>query len=136
MKAVIIAAGTSSRLWAKTNETPKTLLPYGKGTILSTILSNFSNAGINEFVIVLGFKSKHIENYLIKTPSFGYHINVIYNPDFKKGNGISVLMSEKVVGNEPFILSMSDHIVTPGAIRRVMRSRMNKNLLLVDKNID
>ena len=64
MKAVIIAAGNSSRLWPKTNKTPKTLLPYQNGTILSTIMHNIADAGIDEFVFILGFKPEYIKKYL------------------------------------------------------------------------
>jgi choline kinase len=58
------------------------------------------------------------------------------NPDYQKGNGLSVMMAEEVIGNENFILSMSDHVVTPLAIRRVVNSEETKNLLLVDKQVE
>ena len=45
MKTVIIAAGIGSRLWPYTDRVPKTLLPFGQGTILSQIMSNFTTIG-------------------------------------------------------------------------------------------
>jgi choline kinase len=59
----------------------------------------------------------------------------VENQEFMRGNGISVLSSEKVVGDDNFILSMSDHIVTPSAIRRVAASPSAANVLLVDPRI-
>lgn len=136
MKAVIIAAGNSSRLWPETNKTPKTLLPFGKGTILSTIMHNIACAGVREFVFVLGFKSELIVDYIENNKSFGYKSTTAINDEFNRGNGISVLKAKEAVGEENFILSMSDHIVDTKAISRVVNSDCNKNLLLVDKKVD
>jgi len=134
MKAVIVAAGKSSRLWQITDKRPKTLLPFADGSILSTILDNLANAGINEFIIVLGYEANTITAYLKENDNFGHKISLIMNHDFHKGNGISVHISNRLLNNEEFILSMSDHIVSPSAIKRVILSTDERNLLLVDKN--
>lgn len=136
MKAVIVAAGMSSRLSDTTSDTPKTLLPFENKTILYKILTNLSSAGVDEFIIVTGYKSELIENYLKAHRNHGYDIEIVYNPDYRRANGISVLAAEKAVNGEPFILSMSDHIVTVGAIKKILTSTSNKNLLLVDEKID
>jgi len=135
MKAVIIAAGIGSRLWYETNKTPKTLLPFGKGTILSNIISNLIKAGSDEFVFVLGFEANSMISYLENNNYFGVKSNIIVNNEYQKGNGLSVLTAERVVENQSFVLSMSDHIVTSHAIKRVVKSDLDKNLLLVDKDI-
>lgn len=136
MKAVIIAAGDSSRLWPRTNKTPKTLLPFGEGSILSTIMSNLSASGVAEFVLVLGFEADLIRNHLEQNNFFGFKTEVVMNPDYHKGNGLSVMMAERALGKDDFILSMSDHIVTPVAIKRIINSKEKENLLLVDKQVD
>ena len=136
MKAVIIAAGDSSRLWPRTNKTPKTLLPFGKGSILSTIMSNLSLSRVTEFVIVLGFEADLIRNHLEENDYFGFKTTIVLNQDYMKGNGLSVMKAERVVGKEDFILSMSDHVVTPIAVQRVVSSKELKNLLLVDRKVE
>ena len=136
MKAVIIAAGDSSRLWPRTNKTPKTLLPFGKGSILSTIMSNLSLSRVTEFVIVLGFEADLIRNHLEENDYFGFKTTIVLNQDYMKGNGLSVMKAERVVGKEDFILSMSDHIVSRTAIKRVADSDKTANLLLVDPRVD
>ena len=136
LKAVIIAAGTGSRIKGKTKDTPKTLLPYGGGTILSNILKNISLCGINSFVIVVGYKSEYIKKYLHENSNFGFDIKLVRNDEWHRGNGISVLMAEREIPEGHFILSMSDHIVSPNAIKRVAESTLNENLLLVDRNIN
>jgi choline kinase len=136
MQAVIIAAGNSSRLWPATQKTPKTLLPFGNGTILSTIMENLAKSGTDEFIIVTGFKKELIKSYLAENDYFNYHTTFIDNLEWKKSNGISVLAAEEAIRGENFILSMSDHIVTPTAIKRIKESTLSKNLLLVDPDID
>jgi choline kinase len=134
MKAVIVAAGTGSRLHS---QKPKTLLPYGGETILSTIMLNLTAAGVRHIVIVAGFQADHIREYITKNRErFNLTISLVENHQFMRGNGISVLASESAVGNASFILSMSDHVVTPSAIRRVAESPSGANLLLVDPRIN
>lgn len=136
MKTVIIAAGTGSRIKDKTNDTPKTLLPYGNETILSTILNNFAKSGIHDFVIVVGYKSELIKEYIEKNNNFGYNISYFLNHEWQRGNGISVLLAEEATMEENFILTMSDHIVSEGAIKKIITSKNNTNLLLVDPQIN
>ncbi len=136
MKAVIIAAGMGSRIKNKTDGTPKTILPFENGTILSRIIKNISEAGITEFVIVVGYKSDYITNYLEEKNNFGFDITIVKNEDWQKGNGLSVLASENAVGDGDFILSMSDHIVSVNAINKIVNFVSAKNLLLVDPNTE
>jgi choline kinase len=136
MKAVIIAAGISSRLTEATQGMSKALLPLGSGTILSKILGHFSTCGINEFCIVVGHQSEKLIRYVEDQKSFGFRITFIENPEWKRGNGISVLTAEPAVRGEDFILSMSDHIVPAAAITKIIDSGISKNALLVDTQVD
>ena len=133
MKAVIVAAGKGSRLMS---EYPKTLLPFGKETILSTILKNFSQVDISEIIIVVGYKSDYIRDYLKHNQNFGMEITLIENPEWQRGNGISALAAAIAVRDENFILSMSDHIVGVDALKKIVNNPSKKNLLLVDPKVD
>ncbi len=134
MKAVIVAAGKGSRLMS---QKPKTLLPFGdKDTILSTILKNFRGVGISEIVIVVGFQSQAIQEYLTINHNFGLDITLVKNDEWERGNGISVLAASVVVTNERFLLSMSDHIVSANALRKIITHLSEKNLLLVDPKVN
>src|SRR6266446_6823594 len=112
MKTVIIAAGTGSRLWPRTDQVPKTLLPFGQGTILSQIMSNFAMIGVTEFVIVVGFGAKRIVEY-IATAGLGPRVTFVENRDWQRGNGLSVHLARGGAGGGSFLLSMSDHLVAP-----------------------
>ena len=136
MKAVIIAAGISSRLTEATKGMSKALLPLGSGTILSKILTHFSLCGINEFCIVVGHQSEKLIRYVEDQQNFGFRITFIENPEWKRGNGISVLAAEPAVKGQDFILSMSDHIVPPAAMARLIDADIQRNALLVDTQVN
>lgn len=55
-KAVIVAAGISSRLYPLTKNKPKCLLRIGKETLLDRSLRILRKYGIKEIVIVGGYK--------------------------------------------------------------------------------
>ncbi len=135
MKTVIIAAGIGSRLRPHTDQAPKTLLPFGQGTILSQIMSNFTTIGVTEFVIVVGFGAKQIVEY-IATTGLGPRVTFVENRDWQRGNGLSVHLVRGVAGVGSFLLSMSDHLVDPPALAHLMAARSDQNLLLVDPRVD
>lgn len=124
-----------SRLWRKTYTIPKTLLPFGDGTILSTIMDNFHKAGISEFVLVVGYQANYIIDYLNQNDYLGYKVEFVNNDNWNKGNGLSVLAAEPATGANEFILSMSDHIVSLTALDRIVKQDSQHNLLLVDPRI-
>ncbi len=137
MKAIITAAGQSSRLWETTGREPKTLLPFGDGSIMSAILANFAAVGIREFVVVTGYRGDLIAQHLRAHANFGMAVDLLDNPEWHRGNGISVLRAlEHLAPEEPVILSMADHVVSPAALAAMRDAPPGLNLLLVDPRID
>ncbi len=137
MKAIITAAGQSSRLWETTGREPKTLLSFGESSILSTILGNFAQVGIREFVIVTGYRGDLIREHLRENDNFGMTVDLLENPEWHRGNGLSVLQAlAHLAPEEPVILSMADHVVSPAALAAVQLGQPQMNVLLVDPRID
>jgi choline kinase len=136
MKAIITAAGQSSRLWETTGREPKTLLPFGDGSILAAILGNFARIGIREFVIVTGYRGDLIAQHLRDHANFGHAVELLDNPEWHRGNGISVMKAlAHIAPEQPVILSMADHVVSPAALAAVRDGPVGMNLLLVDPRI-
>jgi len=131
LKGVIIAAGIGSRLWKTTKQVPKTLLPYQNGTILSTIIEHLKEAGITELIMVVGFKKNYIIDYLQKNPP-ALPVTFAENLDWNKGNALSVYKVKDYIQDEPFLLSMSDHLVKVEALQKIVEFPERINLLLVD----
>ena len=64
MKVIIPAAGIGKRLRPHTYTMPKPLIPVAGKTIIAFIIDKFVEAGLQDFVFVLGYMSEQIEEYL------------------------------------------------------------------------
>jgi choline kinase len=138
MRAIITAAGRGSRLSDTSEDTPKTLLRFGRGTLLSEIMGNFAAVNVSEFIVVVGFRGDAIIDYLRANDNFGYGMTVVENREWQRGNGISVRMAGTALqpGEEDVLLSMSDHLVAPDALRAMTAAPLGRNSLLVDSRIE
>ena len=63
MKALILAGGFGTRLSEETDIKPKPMVEVGGKPILWHIMKTYSHYGINEFVILLGYKGYYIKEY-------------------------------------------------------------------------
>jgi glucose-1-phosphate cytidylyltransferase len=63
MKAVILAGGFGTRLSEETGVKPKPMVEIGDKPILWHIMKIYSSAGINDFIICLGYKGYIIKEY-------------------------------------------------------------------------
>ena len=92
MKALILAAGLGKR--QKENGDSKPLIPLmGLGFIERVILTA-KKSGIKKFQIVIGYNGEKIKKYLGNGEKFDVNIDYIYNDEWRKGNGISVLKAK------------------------------------------
>jgi len=63
MKAVILAGGFGTRLTEETGVKPKPMVEIGDKPILWHIMKIYSSAGIDDFIICLGYKGYVIKDY-------------------------------------------------------------------------
>ena len=63
MKALILAGGFGSRLSEETEIRPKPMVEVGGKPILWHIMKMYSYYGINDFIILLGYKGYYIKEY-------------------------------------------------------------------------
>jgi UDP-N-acetylglucosamine diphosphorylase/glucosamine-1-phosphate N-acetyltransferase len=63
MKAIILAAGAGIRMHPLTYTRPKVMLPIANKPILEHLLIEAKEAGIAEFVMIVGFHDEQIRNY-------------------------------------------------------------------------
>ena len=131
MKLIIIAAGKSSRLRTVTEGSPKTLLKVNGKTILNQIIENACFAGINHFVVITGYRHEYLENY-IKSCDLGVKVDLVYNPDWDKANGISVFAGKPLIPNgKSFMISMSDHIYNVDLFSKIAQSEFGRYSAMV-----
>lgn len=70
MKVVILAGGLGSRISEETYLRPKPMVTVGQKPILWHIMKKFSNHGINDFIICLGYKGDVIKEYFLNFKSY------------------------------------------------------------------
>jgi glucose-1-phosphate cytidylyltransferase len=63
MKALILAGGYGTRLSEETDIRPKPMVEIGGKPILWHIMKTYSFYGVNEFIILLGYKGYYIKEY-------------------------------------------------------------------------
>ena len=68
MKAVILAGGLGTRIAEESDTKPKPMVEIGGKPLLWHIMKTYSNHGVNDFIICLGYKG-----YVIKEFFFNYY---------------------------------------------------------------
>ncbi len=133
---VIIAAGMGSRLRSD-NGPPKPLCSINGRPLLLRVLDNFAKASVKEAVIVLGHRSDEIIQG-VEQANHSAKTTFVYNPDYKKSNGLSVLAAKEAVGKRNFFLSMADHIFDFSLIQGLKRATLPEEglVLAVDRKLD
>lgn len=105
--ALLLAAGTGSRLSPLTDSTPKCLVTVNDISILERLISSLQDHNFNRLVIVIGHQGECIRDYL-GTRKRGMDITYITSPLYKTTNNIYSLWLARKVIDEPFLLVESD----------------------------
>ena len=144
--AVILAAGRGSRLDPDFHEGTagaggnieysKPLLRLGDQTLLQRTVGCCRRAGIDNIVVVTGFRADGVEADIKRYNDDGA-ICTVYNSDWKLKNGVSVLASrERVTGD--FALMMADHLFDHTILTDLSALELKPGtaVLAIDRKID
>lgn len=121
MIGVILAAGMAKRLRPLTDERPKCLLKVGQRTLLQRTVDAVINSGIDELVVVTGYKNNMIVDFL-KTNYPSLTIHFIDNPDYAHNNNIfSLWLTRPYTEGKDFLLLDSDILFDPTVVSTIVR---------------
>jgi|SRR5579883_1539155 len=136
-KCLILAAGNGTRLRAVSANLPKPLVPFCGRPILEHIVGRAQQAGIEEFVIVLGYRGDLIRDWFERHWRGSARLTWVKNPDYHKNNGVSALKARDAL-RENFVLLMADHVFDPEMARVMTRQELapGEVILGVDSKID
>jgi len=129
MKGLIIAAGKGSRLEHMTKDKPKALIRLLGLSLIERIILTAKQAGIYEFLIVVGYLGDKIKAKLGDGKKYGVKISYIENGEYEKGNGVSVLRAREQL-NENFILLMSDHLFDVRILKELTKYDLKGTVVL------
>ena len=130
MKAVILAAGISSRLRPLTDDTPKCLLKVGEKNILELTIDNILANNIDDVIIVTGYLEEKIRNFVSKKYP-GLNVTYIYNEMYGSTNNIySLWLTKESVWGDEMLLMDSDIIFDKEIITKLLASGYESCLAL------
>jgi 1L-myo-inositol 1-phosphate cytidylyltransferase len=136
MKCLIVAAGQGTRLREKGELKP--LIPIRGVPLIERVIRNARSAGVTEFLVVTGYRAEELQAQLAEIAQReGVHITRILNRAWDRANGVSVLAAKQFL-DEPFLLTMCDHLVDPEIFRSLMAAPLAAETVTlgVDFNID
>ena len=90
MKAIILSAGQGSRLGHLTDDKPKCLIEFGGRSLLDRQLDALAANGVDDVVVVTGFRDDQIEAVLERR-SAGPRVRTLFNPFFKVADNLGSL---------------------------------------------
>ena len=135
--AVILAAGEGLRLARQGDGTPKPALSLLGMSLAERTITSCMAAGIQRFLVVLGHAAEQVQaHYQGIGACRQCEVEFVTAQDWKLGNGVSALAAADRVGSDPFLLTMSDHLIPPSLIKRVLRARPEQGeiCLAVDRD--
>jgi choline kinase len=136
-QCLILAAGNGTRLRSVSAGLPKPLVQFRGKPILDHVILRARQAGIEEFVIVVGYRSDLIRRWLDSRRLGDVSVTLVENQDYHKHNGVSALKARREM-DEQFLLLMADHVFDPETARVLMAQPLapGEVILAVDPKID
>ena len=130
MKALILAAGVSRRLYPQTYNTPKCLLEVGGKPIISYQLEALSQLGINDITMIVGYHREMLVESVEKNFSeinFKFIVNHHY---FETNTAYSVYVGKEALSDQHLL--MNADVVYPKELLSKLYHSSFENVLAVD----
>ena len=113
MKGLILSGGKGTRLRPLTFTQAKQLVPVANKPVLFYGIEALKEAGIEEIGIVVGDTKDEIKEAVGDGSRWGIHISYIEQEE-PLGLAHAVMISEKFLGKEPFVMYLGDNILKNG----------------------
>lgn len=108
MKAIIPVAGAGTKLRPHTYTQPKALIPLAGKTILSIIIDQLKEAGIKDFIFIIGYLGEKIQDYVNQQyPDLTCHF---VTQSERHGTGHAIGLTRQLVGHDEILVVLGDTI--------------------------
>jgi choline kinase len=136
-QCLILAAGNGRRLIASSGGSPKPLVQLRGMSLLEHVILGAHEAGIDRFVIVVGYGADAMRRWFAAHSFDGVSIRLVDNLEYHKDNGVSVLKARDQL-RESFLLVMADHIFESRTAKALLEEPLlpGEVILAVDPKID
>lgn len=106
VKVAILAGGLGTRLGELARGLPKPMVPVGDRPFLELVIDSFSERGLRDLVLLIGYRGEVIENHFGDGSRFGVHIDYQHERE-PLGTGGAVREARHLLG-ERFLLTYGD----------------------------
>ncbi len=132
MKAVILAAGLGTRLKPITDNVPKCMVTVNNICIIDKQINNLIQVGIEEIIVVAGYKSNILHEHLKKYE----HVKIVENLRYAETNNMySLYLAYQHIKSSEFLLMNSDVYFDANIIEGLLKPRWNnQSLIACDKS--
>ncbi|MDD4957621.1 MAG: NTP transferase domain-containing protein, partial [Candidatus Omnitrophica bacterium] len=131
MKAVIVAAGLSSRMYPFTEKMPKPLLKIGGKSIIESSIDKLRAHGVNDIAVVVGYLKERFFGTLSGRVVF------FENPRFAETNNmVSLACAREYVRGEDFLYLHGDLVYDEGILSKCMAGKGDIVLAVDRKECD
>ncbi|WDP85102.1 MAG: phosphocholine cytidylyltransferase family protein [Desulfobacter sp.] len=117
--ALLLAAGTGSRLLPLTQKAPKCLTMVNETCILDRLIASLNHHGFKRLVVVTGHLEDCIRNFL-EDRAGNLVIEYVFSPRYKTTNNIYSLWMARNFISEPFLLIESDLVFDPSLLTEML----------------
>jgi len=118
LKAIILAAGQGTRMGPLTRNTPKVMLPIANKPLLYHVIKSAHDAGIKDFVVVVGYGEQIIKEYFKDGSDMGFRIEYVHQ-EKQLGTADAIGSVENMV-DERFLVLNGDIIVSTAHIKNLI----------------
>jgi choline kinase len=121
LTGLVLAAGIGKRLAPLTEERPKGLIELGGRSLLARLLDGLVAAGVEETVLVVGYRQEMIRAALGPSRR-GMPLRYAVNPEFEKGPRLSLWAGHAEFLRDDVVLVDGDVLFAPPLLERVVRA--------------
>lgn len=121
MQAVILAAGQGTRMGPLTQNRPKVMLSAANKPLLSHVILSAREAGIKEFVLVVGYHAETVREYF--GDGSGMNVSIEYARQKNQLGTADAVASAKELVEDRFLLLNGDVIVSPQHIKSLIKQK-------------
>jgi len=125
MQAVILAAGLGSRIRGY-HDLPKGFIRVGEDPIIIESINTLKQYGINDILIVTGYRSDFYENLAEDVSG----ITTVFNSDYNHSGSLYSLYCAKDWAKEDFLLLESDLLYEARAVDIILKAEQPTVILL------
>jgi glucose-1-phosphate thymidylyltransferase len=120
LKAIIPVAGAGTKLRPLTYTQPKALIPMAGRTILSVIIDQLLEAGVDDFVFVIGYLGEKIQRYIARTyPDLKY---TLVTQNDRRGTGHAIWLTRDAVRDEDELLIVLGDTICDYNVQALMKN--------------